>query len=151
MLITAPAGFIRLVVGLPLLTHLGYKALTSLPMGEVPGRPEGAKRERRNQDLRSRVVVFLNEVRRVEEFAQRAKLAGHPTRELESTLRSAQQRMMAAAAQVAKETGRSALATDPPPTDLRPGNAGDVRDAHGVRVLQVQRPPQHRGEARPLR
>jgi hypothetical protein len=108
VLLYAPGTTIRLLVGLPLLAHLGYKALTSLPMGMVPGRPPGGK-ERRNQDLRTQVVGFLNEVRRVEEYAQRAVTAGRPHEEVENNLRSAEERMMAAAAEVAKVAGRSSF------------------------------------------
>ncbi len=89
-----------------LLAHLGYTAMTGLPVGTIPGRPEGAARERRNLDLRSRVVGFLNEVRRVEAYAERARVSGLPPAEVERSLYSAQQRMMSAAAEVAKASGR---------------------------------------------
>ena len=102
-----PGATIRLFVGLPLLAHLGYTAMTSLPMGSIPGRPLGTSQQRRNPDLRSRVVGFLNEVRRVEDYAQRARTAGLPQRVIEENLRSAQRRMMAAAGQVTEVMGRS--------------------------------------------
>jgi len=108
VLFTAPGPVIRLLFGLPLLVRLGYKALTSLPMGSIPGRPEGAKQERRRYDLRARVVVFLDEVRRAEDFAQQARVAGWPKGEVEDYLRSAQRRVVNAAAQVVKVTGRPA-------------------------------------------
>lgn len=106
ILYAAPETPTRLAVGLPLLVHLGYRALTSLPMGAVPGRPENAKRARRHYDLRARVVVFLNEVRKAEDYAQRAKVAGWSRLDVEENLRSDRQRMLAAAAQVVKATGR---------------------------------------------
>ena len=106
VLFYAPGTTIRVLLGLPLLVHVGYRALTSLPLGMIPGRPPGAK-ERRNQDLRSRVVGFLNEVRRVEEYAERAQVAGRPPAEVENNLRSAEKRLMAAAAEVVKVAGRN--------------------------------------------
>lgn len=158
VLFATPGSTLRLLVGLPLLAHLGYTALTSLPLGMVPGRPEGSKQERRNQELRTRVVAFLNEVRRVEEYAQRARLAGHRGRKVEESLRAAEHRMMAAAADIAKATGRStplaagtsanrpkasanrsgAPASRPRPPASRPTATRDVvRDEEGVRVVQV--------------
>lgn len=121
---------VRLFVGLPLLVHLGYTALTSLPIGSIPGRPAGAQ-HRRNQDLRARVVGFLNEVRRVEEYAQRAKTAGWSAKEVQANMRAAQQRMMAAASHVAEATGRST----PEPAELDAG-AGRGR----VTILTHEKP-----------
>lgn len=106
VLLTSSGTVVALVVGLPLLAHLGYTALTSLPLGEIPGAPVGAKRLRRNQDLRSRVVGFLNEMRRVEEYAEQAEVSGRPRHEVERDLRWAKQRMMTAAAEVTKAAGR---------------------------------------------
>lgn len=98
------------VVGLPILAHLGYTALTSLPLGAIPSAPVGAKRLRRNQDLRSRVVGFLNEVRRVESYALQAEVGGRPLGEIEKDLHWARQRMMNAAAEVARAAGRPGFA-----------------------------------------
>ena len=114
VLIVAQGSSVPQLVGLAILAHLGYTALTSLPLGEIPGAPTGAKRLRRNQDLRSRVVGFLNEVRRVESYAQQAEVGGRPKRELEKDLHWARQRMMTAAAEVAKAAGR------PGPADVQP-------------------------------
>lgn len=100
--------FVRLLFGLPLLVHLGYKALTSLPMGAVPGRPPG-RPARRHLDLRARVVRFLDEVRRVENYAEQAELARLPKREVQAHLFAAQRRVMEAAREVAKESGRPAI------------------------------------------
>ena len=112
LLYSGPGPWLRMIIGLPLLAHLGYTAMTSLPMGAIPGRPIGAKRYRRNQDLRSHVIGFLNEVRRVEEYAQRARDAGLPPKQVERALLEARERMMAAAAQAVAQVGK---ATAPPP------------------------------------
>lgn len=105
MLLEVNSSVLRTVFGLPLLVHIGYLAMTSLPVGTIPGRPADAN-ERRNQDLRARVVAFLGEVRRAEEYAQRADVAGWPPSDVEEELRAARRRVMNAAAAVAKETGR---------------------------------------------
>lgn len=108
LLLTPTGTTVRLLFGLPLLVHVGYKALTSLPMGQVPGRPESGQ-PRRHYDLRARVVRFLDEVRRVEDYAQRAEVAGLPDREVEEFLFTAQRRVMAAAKEVARESGRNVI------------------------------------------
>ena len=97
--------WIRLVIGLPVLAHLAYTTMTSLPIGEIPSRPEGTTRIRQNQDLRTCVVGFLNEVRRVEDYANRARTAGLPREAVSQSLERGQRRIMAAASQVAKFTG----------------------------------------------
>jgi len=107
VVLTAPGVLTRLVA-VALLAHVSYQALTSLPMGQVPGRPNGAKAIRRNQDLRSRVVGFLNEIRRAEDYAHQATVGGRPRADLERDLAWARKRMMAAAAEVAKTAGRAA-------------------------------------------
>jgi hypothetical protein len=78
----------------------------SLPLGQVPGRPVGVARQRRNQHLRTRVVAFLNEVRRAENYALRASNVNEIPGELEENLRSAERRMMVAASEVARVAGR---------------------------------------------
>lgn len=100
-----PSAAIRLLVGLPLLAHIGYKAVTSLPMGAVPGRPPGG-RQRSQYDLRARVKAFLTEVRRVEDFAARARVAGWSGREVKNEVLEGQKRIIEAAAQVARATGQ---------------------------------------------
>jgi hypothetical protein len=107
VVLTATGGLTRLMA-VALLAHVSYKALTSLPMGQVPGRPDGAKAVRRNQDLRSRVVGFLNEIRRAEDYAHQATVGGRPRADLERDIAWARKRMMAAAAEVAKTAGRPA-------------------------------------------
>ena len=107
LIIVAPESTVGRLFGLALLGHLAYRAVTGLPMGAVPARPEGSRKSRRNQDLRTRVVGFLNEVRSIEAYAQRAQMAGRPDNEIRANLRAAQRRMMAAAAEVAKATGRA--------------------------------------------
>jgi hypothetical protein len=106
LLLAAPGPLVRLWIGLPILAHLGYRALTSLPLGQVPGRPVGVARQRRNQHLRTRIVAFLNEVRRAENYALRATDAGQIPAEIEENLRSAERRMMLAAGEVARVAGR---------------------------------------------
>ena len=106
LILTTVPGTILRFVGLGLAAHLGYRVLTSLWIGSMPGRPASSKAERRNQDLRSSVIGFLNEVRRVEDYAQRARAGGLPVAELERDLRLAERRVMQAAAAVAKTAGR---------------------------------------------
>lgn len=109
ILLLAPSGpGVRMLFGLPLLVHIGYKALTSLPMGSVPGRPERGQ-SRRHYDLRARVVRFLDEVKRVEDYAHHAELSGLPRRDFEEFLFTGQRRVMAAAKEVAKQTGRQVI------------------------------------------
>jgi hypothetical protein len=105
---------VRLLLGLPLLAHLGYMALTSVPLGQIPGRPEWAKQVRRNQDLRSRVVGFLNEMRRVEDLAHQGYVGGRAPEAVERDLVSAKRRMMAAASEVVRAAGQV------PPHDVEP-------------------------------
>jgi hypothetical protein len=112
VLITGPATWVRVLVGLPLLGHLGYHAITSLPIGALPGRPEGQTKQRRNQELRSHVAAFLHQVRRLEEYAQRAKVDGRPLREVEHNLLAAERTMMAAAADLVKAAGRSTASAE---------------------------------------
>lgn len=106
VILSGPVSSLGQFVGFVLLAHVGYKALTSLPMGSVPGRPEGAKRERRNQDLRSRVVGFLNEVRSVEAYVSRARVSGKSEREIAQEIQAARRRMIESAEEVAKVAGR---------------------------------------------
>lgn len=105
ILLIAPAAPVRLLIGLPIVVHLGYQALTSLPLGLVPGRKDGGVRRRR-YDLRARVVRFLDEVKRVEDYADRARIAGLSEHDVEEYLNVAQRRVMTAAAVVAQATGR---------------------------------------------
>lgn len=108
LILTAPPGaVVRLFLGLPILAHLGYRALTSLPMGLVPRRPEQGQ-ARRHYDLRARVVRFLDEVRRAEDLAEQSRVGGTLEPDVEKQMWAAQKRVMAAAAEVAKATGRSA-------------------------------------------
>lgn len=112
VLLLAVDSTLARLVSFALLGHLGYTALTGLPMGEVPGRPAGGQ-PRRNLDLRMQVVAFLREVRRVDEFAHRAQLAGVPSHQLEADLRAGEQRLLQAAARVAKVTRTSRLGPQP--------------------------------------
>jgi hypothetical protein len=105
IVVSAPTAPVRLLIGLPLVVYLGYQALTSLPLGLVPRRKEGGV-HRRRYDLRSRVVRFLDEVRRVEDYADRARISGLKEQDVEEYLNVAQRRVMSAAASVAQATGR---------------------------------------------
>jgi hypothetical protein len=105
IVLIAPAAVVRLLIGLPIVVHLGYQALTSLPMGVVPRRKEGGV-HRRRYDLRARVVRFLDEVKRVEDYADRARISGLKEDDVEDYLHVAQRRVMTAAAAVAQATGR---------------------------------------------
>ena len=123
ILLAGPPWPVRLLVGLPLLAHLGYNALTSLPLGMIPRRPDDARGHRRNQDLRSRVVGFLNDIRNIEAYAQRAAIGDLPRTEVEVTLRKAQRQMSRAAAEMVTVMGRSTL---PPDHDEEvPGERGE--------------------------
>ena len=124
LLTLAVESSIARLLGFALLGHLGYSALTSLPMGQIPGRPAG-RQQRRNLDLRAKVVVFLREVRRLEEYVQRAKISSGSRRELEMNLTAAESRMMAAAAEVTKVARRTAL--EPPDTSALPVQGSSAR------------------------
>jgi hypothetical protein len=130
---TASESTVLRVVGFLLVAHLGYTAMTGLPMGRIPGRPPG-RQPRRNLDLRAQVAWFLREVRRVDEYAQRARVAGWAPAQLEESLRSGEQRVMAAASRVAKAATRGSA---------RPAGSS----ARSTR--QVGRPGGLNGPARP--
>lgn len=115
VLVAVPSMLVR-TIGFALLAHLGYVAMTSLPIGAIPGRPASARRHRRNQDLRSCVVGFLNEIRRVEDFAQRARDGGLPAAEVERHLQAASLRIMSAASGVVKAVGRANPDSNEPET-----------------------------------
>lgn len=105
IVVAAPSAPVRLLVGLPIVVHLGYLALTSLPMGLVPRRRERGV-ARRRYDLRTRIVRLLDEVKRVEDYVGRARIAGLPEDDVEDYLHTAQRRVMTAAAAVAQASGR---------------------------------------------
>jgi hypothetical protein len=109
ILIGAPGGWASLLLGVPVLAHLGWSALTSVPVGAVPGPPPGIGERRRNHHLRYRVVAFLNEVQRVEDFMQGAKSAGLSRHEVERNLRSAEHRLRSTAAEVVKVVGQAGV------------------------------------------
>lgn len=106
VLVTGPGPVLRLLVGLPLLVHLGYTAMTAVPIGMIPGRPEDAQ-ERRNQDLRSWVVRFLNEVKELEDYMWRARTAEWTAEEVDRKLSAGRKRVMAAATEVSRAVGQS--------------------------------------------
>jgi len=96
------------LAGFALIAHLGYMAMTGLPMGRIPGKPPGGQ-PRLNLDLRAQVMAFLREVRRVDEHTQRARVSGVPPAQLADSVRAGEQRVMAAAARVAKLSTRGSI------------------------------------------
>jgi len=118
LLLLQPGLAIRLFVGLPVVAHLGYRAATALPMGMIPGRPEGSKQVRRNQDLRSWIVRFLNEVKELEDYLARARTGNWTAPEVEERIRVGRQKVMAAATKVAEAVGRTPAK---PEEDQMPG------------------------------
>lgn len=122
-----PSVLFRMIVGLPLLLHLGYTGMTALPMGMIPRRPEGSKQERRNQNLRSWVVRFLNEVKELEDYMWRARSSDSSPAEVSEKLRLGRQRVMAAATQVAKTVGSvQPQSEEAPAQGSMAGMAGEV-------------------------
>jgi hypothetical protein len=124
LLMTAIESSAARMLGFALLAHLGYSALTSLPMGAIPGRPAG-RQQRRNLELRAKVVVFLREVQRLEEYVQRARLSGWSHRDIETNLQASELRLMAAATDVAKVARRTAVT--PPDTAAPPDQGASAR------------------------
>lgn len=127
VLTSVPSMVLRLV-GFCLLGHLGYRVLTSLWIGSIPGRPVGAKIARRNQELRSSVIGFLNEVRRVEDYAQRARAGGLPATTIERKLRLAERYVMQAAETVAKTAGRHVAPTSVEGDETTQGLVGGLAE-----------------------
>jgi len=80
--------------------------MTSLPAGQIPGRPSSRAEKRKNYQLRARVGAFLNEVKRMESYVQRARSGGVPRNEVKQQLRTAEKRLIDQATQVAKATGK---------------------------------------------
>ena len=110
VLLTSSGTAAAWLVGLPLLLHLGYRDLTSLPLGAVPGAPSGNAERRRNHELRAQVVAFLNEVQRAEKYVQSARARGSAPTDVEKSLRWARERLKETAEEVVKATGRAAAA-----------------------------------------
>lgn len=96
-------------IGLPLLLHLGYQAVTSLPAGQIPGRPSGRAAKRQNYRLRAQVRAFLTEVQRAETYMQRARAGKIPRSEVKKNLQVAEKRILASAQEVAKATGQTGV------------------------------------------
>ena len=105
LLTVAVQSFIAQAMGFAILAHLGYTAMTGLPIRAIPGRPPGGQ-PRRNLDLRAQIAAFLREVRRVDAHSQRALITGLTKTEIDAQLRQGEQRVMAAAVRVARETRR---------------------------------------------
>lgn len=93
VLLLAPSPALRVVLGLPLILHLGWRVISSVPVGGIPGPPPGVGERRRNHRLRYRVVEFLREVKRIEAYARQAGDGAVAPREVESNLRGAERRL----------------------------------------------------------
>lgn len=116
LLVIGPGVWVRVVIGLPILAHLAYTRLASLPRDEEPTLPKSVDGRRRNYELRKRVEEFLNEVKRMERYAVRAKAAGLPRSEVEDNLRSVEKRLHATVAEVPKVVGRGREMAGPTPS-----------------------------------
>lgn len=148
-LLFQPGLVFRLLVGLPLLAHLGYTGMIPLPMGLIPRHPDGSKQARRNQDLRSWVVRFLNEVREFEDYLWRARSADSSSAEVSEKLRLGRQRVMAVASQVARAGGSAPLEAEE--ITARGAVAGMTRDAPAYRGVSPSRRTGHRPSPRSFR
>jgi hypothetical protein len=138
ILLIGPPWYVRLLLGIPLLVHLGYSALTGLPIGMIPRRPDSAKApHRRNQDLRSRVVGFLNDIRSIEAYAQQAVIGDVPRSDVEATLRKAQTKIMRSAAEMVTVMGRS---TQPPDAMLGGPRSGRRTRRKRIRIERHEDP-----------
>lgn len=100
---------VLLALGLPLVAHLAWTAVTSVPVGQIPGPPPGIGERRRNHLLRYQVVAFLDQVQRVETFAEKANTAGKPRPDLERELSVAGRRLQAIASDIVKVAGRTGV------------------------------------------
>ena len=106
ILFAGPSTSVRLFVGVPMLAHLAWTAFARPSLEQPSHGSQGATGVRRNDYLRTSVVGFLAEVRRVEAYAQRARSAGLSGETVELSLERGERRIMAAASVVAKVTGR---------------------------------------------
>lgn len=96
---------IRVIVGVPLLLHLGWSVLTSVPAGKIPGPPPGVGERRRNHQLRYRVVQFLNELQRLEAYTLQGDDGTVPKRELEK----AEERLQSVVTEAVRSVGRTGV------------------------------------------
>ena len=109
LLLLAPAPVLRVLVGIPLVIHLAWQVLSSVPAGGIPGPPPGVGERRRNHRLRYRVVEFLREVKRVEAYARQATDGGAPSRDMEKNLRGAEQRLHDIIGEIVRVAGQTGV------------------------------------------
>jgi hypothetical protein len=108
ILIMAPGSEVGRIVAVALLAHLGYTALAGLPVKASKREAEvevEAGAARRHGQLREHVVMFVNDVRRVEAYTEHSRDSGVSRSEVEENLRAAQREMMDAAAELMQVTG----------------------------------------------
>lgn len=109
LLLFAPSAAVRVLLGVPLLIHLAWGVLASVPVGGIPGPPPGVQERRRNHRLRYRVVEFLREVKRIEAYARQANGGRAAPRDLERNLRGGEQRLHEIVAEIMRVAGHSGV------------------------------------------
>jgi len=109
LLLLDPPSTARILVGIPLVLHLGWSAATSLPIGRVPGPPPGVGERRRKHLLRYQVVAFLNQVQQVESLVEERNGSTKPRRSVEQELEVAENRLKEIAGDIVKVAGRSGV------------------------------------------
>ena len=109
ILVAVPSTLLRVLLGIPIVLHLGWSVMTSVPVGGVPGPPPGVGERRRNHRLRYRVVEFLREVKRLEAFARQANGRGSSDPDVEKNVRGAEQRLHDVVAEIIRVAGRSGV------------------------------------------
>lgn len=109
ILLIAPSTLLRVLLGIPIVLHLGWSVLTSVPVGGFPGPPPGVGERRRNHRLRYRVVEFLREVKRLEAFARQTNGRGGADPLVEKNLRGAEQRLRDIVAEIIRVAGQSGV------------------------------------------
>jgi hypothetical protein len=107
LLLLAPAPALRVLLGLPLLAHLAWTVLTSVPVGRIPGPPPGVGERRRNHRLRYRVVEFLREVKRLEAYARRAPEAKVPRAEVDREFKATEERLRHIVSEILRVAGQT--------------------------------------------
>jgi hypothetical protein len=108
LLLDAPSTA-RILVGIPLVLHLGWSAVTSLPIGRVPGPPPGVGERRRKHLLRYQVVAFLDYVQKVESLVEERNGSTKPRRSVERELEAAEHRLKEIAGDIVKVAGRTGV------------------------------------------
>ncbi len=109
ILLFASTPVLRVIVGLPILAHLGWGVLTSVPLGGIPGPPPGVGERRRNHRLRYRVAEFLREVKRVEAFARQAQIGEVPAATAQKSLQSSEARLRDIVSEIMRVAGQTGV------------------------------------------